>query len=165
MQLSAIIYYKLFIVTISNISTAVIPNIQQQQPFYGPLSGTTRVSLYQKKHSPTHHPDHYPNFISFFHLPRSIASSLFKLRAWQSFCMTSLHNHFTALCPGLPGWACTRRNTHPPTIVIIIQTLSASSIYYDPLPVQTACLAIFFHNLSSRPLWSTSSSGAIFHKT
>ena len=28
----------------------------QQQPFYGPLSGTTRVSRYQKKHSPTHHP-------------------------------------------------------------------------------------------------------------
>ena len=33
---------------------------QQQQPFYGPLSGTTRVSRYQKKHSPTHHPDHHP---------------------------------------------------------------------------------------------------------
>jgi len=59
---------------------------QQQQPFYGPLSGTTRVSRYQKKHSPTHNPDHRPIFISFFHLPRSIASSLFKLRAWQSFC-------------------------------------------------------------------------------
>ena len=43
-------------------------------------------SRYQKKHSPTHHPDHHPIFISFFHLPRSIASSLFKLRAWQSFC-------------------------------------------------------------------------------
>ena len=28
-------------------------NTQQQQPFYGPLSGTTRVSWYQKKHSPT----------------------------------------------------------------------------------------------------------------
>jgi len=40
----------------------------QQQPFYGPLSGTTRVSRYQKKHSPTHHPDHHPIFISFFHL-------------------------------------------------------------------------------------------------
>ena len=26
----------------------------QQQPFYVPLSGTTRVSRYQKKHSPTH---------------------------------------------------------------------------------------------------------------
>jgi len=48
-----------------------------QQPFYRPLSGTTRVSWYQKKHSPTHHPDHHPIFIGFFHLPRSIASSLF----------------------------------------------------------------------------------------
>ena len=63
----------------------------QQQSFYGPLSGTTRVSRYHKKHSPTHHSNHYPIFISFFHLPRSIASSLFKLRAWQSFCTTSLH--------------------------------------------------------------------------
>jgi len=57
----------------------------------------TRVSWYQKKHSPTHRPDHYPVFISFFHLPRSIASSLFKLRAWQSFCTTSFHVLF-----GLP---------------------------------------------------------------
>ena len=47
---------------------------QQQQSFYSPLSGTTLVSRYQKKHSPTHH----PIFISFFHLLRSIASSLFK---------------------------------------------------------------------------------------
>ena len=62
-----------------------------QQPFYGPLSGTTRVSRYQKKHSPTHHPDHHPIFFSFFHLPRSIGSSLFKLRASQSFCTTFLH--------------------------------------------------------------------------
>ena len=67
------------------------------QPFYGPLSGTTRVSRYQKNHSPTHHPDHHPIFIGFFHLPQSIASSLFKLRAWQSFCTTSLHVLF-----GLP---------------------------------------------------------------
>jgi len=64
---------------------------------YCPLSVTTRVSWYQKKHSPTHHPDHHPIFISFFHLPRSIASSLFKLHAWQSFCTTSLHVLF-----GLP---------------------------------------------------------------
>jgi len=65
--------------------------------FYGPLSGTTRVSWYQKKRSPTHPPDRHPIFISFFHLPRSIASSLFKLRAWQSFCTTSVHVLF-----GLP---------------------------------------------------------------
>jgi len=64
---------------------------QQRQQFYGLLSGTTRVSRYQKKHSPAHHPDHHPIFISFFHLPRSIASSSFKLRGWQSFCTTSFH--------------------------------------------------------------------------
>jgi len=70
---------------------------QQQQPFYGPLSWTTQMSQYQKKHSLTHHHDHHPIFISFFHLPRSIASSLFKLCAWQSFCTASLHVLF-----GLP---------------------------------------------------------------
>jgi len=70
----------------------------RQQLFYGPLSGTNWVSGYQKKYSPTHHhPDHHPIFISFFHLPRSIASSLFKLRAWQSFCTTSLHVVFGPL--------------------------------------------------------------------
>jgi len=68
-----------------------IHTTQQQQTFYGPLSGTTRVSRYQKKHSPTHHPDHHPTFISFFHLPRSIAFSLFKLRAWQSFGTTCFY--------------------------------------------------------------------------
>jgi len=68
-----------------------------QQPSYGLLSRTTRVSRYQKKHSPTHHLDHYPIFISFFRLPRSIASSLFKLRAWQSFHTTSFHVLFGLL--------------------------------------------------------------------
>ena len=66
----------------------------EQQSFCGPLSGSTRC---QKKHSPTHHPGRYPIFISFFHLLQSIASSLFKLRAWQSFCTTSFHVLF-----GLP---------------------------------------------------------------
>jgi len=42
------------------------------------------------------------------------------------------NDHFTALCLGLPGWAGTRRNTHPPIILIIIQSSSASSIYHDP---------------------------------
>jgi len=57
-----------------------------QQLFHGHLSGATRVSRYEKKHSPTHtYPDHQPSFISFFHLLWSIASSLFNSRAWQSF--------------------------------------------------------------------------------
>jgi len=50
-----------------------------------------------RRNSPTHHPDHHPVFISFFHLPWSIASSLFKLRGWQSFCTTSFYVLF-----GLP---------------------------------------------------------------
>ena len=55
------------------------------QPFNGRWSRTTRVGRYQKKHSPTHtHPDHQTSFINFLHLLRSIASSVFSLRAWQS---------------------------------------------------------------------------------
>ena len=55
---------------------------QQQQPFNGRLSGTTRVGRYQKKHSPTHtHPGQCTSFITFLHLQRSTASSLFSLRA------------------------------------------------------------------------------------
>ena len=54
----------------------------QAKLFNGPLSGTTRVGQYQKKHSPTHtHPDHQTSFINFLHLLRSTASSLFNLRA------------------------------------------------------------------------------------
>jgi len=49
-----------------------------------PLSGTTRVSRYQKKHSLTHasYPDHQPSFISFLllHPLRSIATSVFNFR-------------------------------------------------------------------------------------
>jgi len=61
------------------------------QPFNGPWSGTTRVGRYQKKHSPTHtHPDHQTSFINFLHLLRSIASSVFSLRAWQSSLTTPL---------------------------------------------------------------------------
>ena len=59
------------------------------QPFNGPLPGTTRVGRYQKEHSPTHtHPDHRSSFINFLHLLGSTASSLFSLRAWQSFPQT-----------------------------------------------------------------------------
>ena len=56
-------------------------NNNRLRPFVRDYPG--EVTRYQKKHSPTHHPNHHPIFISFFHLPRSIASSLFKLRAWQ----------------------------------------------------------------------------------
>ena len=68
------------------------------QPFDGLLSGTTRVGWYRKKHSPTHtHPDYRTSFITFLHLQRSMASTLFILRAWQSSRTTSLQVLF-----GLP---------------------------------------------------------------
>jgi len=68
------------------------------QPFNALLSGTTLVGWYQKKHSRTHtHPDHRTSFIIFLHLQRSMASSLFSLRAWQSSRTTSLQVLF-----GLP---------------------------------------------------------------
>jgi len=53
---------------------------------------------------------------------------------------THMHTHpYTAVlrlfgfCPGQPGWAGTRRNIHPLTLIMVINhPLSASSIYYDP---------------------------------
>jgi len=54
------------------------------------LSGTTRVIQYQKKHSPAHtYRGHQSSVICFLLLLRSVASSLFNLRAWQSFCTIS----------------------------------------------------------------------------
>ena len=71
------------------------------QLFNGLWSGTTWLGRYQKKHSHSHtHPDHRTSFINFFHLLRSIAFSLFRVRAWQSFSTNSLQVLF-GLPPGL----------------------------------------------------------------
>jgi len=44
-----------------------------------------------------------------------------------------LNNRFTALCPGLPGWASTRINIHLLTPTLIIRhPLSTFSVYYNP---------------------------------
>ena len=70
----------------------------------GILSGTTRVSRYQKKHSPTHtYHGHQSSLICFLHLLRSMLSSLFNLCAWQCFCKITLQVFF-----GLP------LSLHPP---------------------------------------------------
>jgi len=61
------------------------------QLFYGCLnSGTTRVSRYQKKHSPTHtYRGHQSSLIWFLHLQQFMASSLFSVHTWQSFSTIS----------------------------------------------------------------------------
>jgi len=68
---------------------------QQQQPFNSSLSRPTWVNRHQKKQPSTPtltYPDHQLSFISFLPLLQSIASSLFNLCAWQSFCTTSLQS-------------------------------------------------------------------------
>jgi len=69
--------------------------IKQQQPFYSPLYGTTRVSQYQKKHPTTHHPDHHPVYQL---LPSTVIHSVLPV---QITCLAIfLHN----LCPR-PLWS------------------------------------------------------------
>ena len=47
---------------------------QQQRPFNGLWSGTTRVGRYQKELSPTHtYPNQRASFVIFLHLQRSMA--------------------------------------------------------------------------------------------
>jgi len=62
------------------------------------LSGTSWVSRYQKKHSPTHtYRGHQSSLTCFFHIIRSMASSLFNPCTWQSFSTISRQVFF-----GLP---------------------------------------------------------------
>jgi len=66
------------------------------QPFYGSLDFVwdTQVSQCQKKLFIHTYPDHQSTIICFLHLLRSMASPLFNLRDWQSFCTTSLQVFF-----------------------------------------------------------------------
>ena len=75
--------------------------------------------------------------------PRSISTpNALSLASHEPSTSGTLHTHthththtqpFNGFCPGLPGWAGTRRNTHPLTPILIIgHPLSSSSIYNDP---------------------------------
>jgi len=95
--------------------------LQLLQPFTAlwTSSGTTRVSQYQKKHSPTHtHRGHQSSLICFLHLLRSTASSLFNICAWQSFYTISLQVFF-----GLPlGWELHTPNISSPNHCLLFAT-------------------------------------------
>jgi len=91
----------------------------QQQPFNGPLSGTTWVSWYQKKHSPVHtHLDHQPSFIHFLRLLWSIESSLFNLLAWQFFSITFLQ--VLSVCGPLLHTPCILMPKHFLRIIVFV---------------------------------------------
>ena len=72
-------------------------------------------------------------------------------------------NCFTALCPGLPRWAGTRRNIHPLTPILVINHhLSSSSIYYNPWHFLCSIyVPDSLFPLSPSFLWSTSWPGTL----
>ena len=113
----------------------------QQRPFNGLWSGTTRVDRYQKKHSPTHtHPDQHASFITFLHFQRSMASSLFNLRAWQSSRTTSFQVFF-----GLP------LGLEPPTSYSIHFFTQPSSSFRNTWPYQCSLFCCSTNAMSSTP--------------
>jgi len=71
--------------------------------------------------------------------------------------------HFTALCPGLPGWASTRRNIHPPTYPDYQPIFINFLIYHDPQHPPCYVLDNLFAHFSPSPypIWFTSCSGAL----
>ena len=114
---------------------------QQQRPFNGLWSGTTRVGRYQKEHSPTHtHPDHRASFIIFLHLQWSMASSLFNLRAWQSSRTTSFQVFF-----GLP------LGLGPSTWCSIHFFTQLSSSFRNTWPYQRSLFCCNTNAMSSTP--------------
>jgi len=95
------------------------------------LSGTTCVSRYQKKHSPTHtcH-GHQSSLISFLHLLWSMASSLFNLRAWQSFSTVS---KFSLVC--LLAW-------HPLLHTLLISSPNHCLLFAAHANTIATCFAV-----------------------
>jgi len=69
---------------------------------------------------------------------------------------TTHNNRFTALCPGYPGAPVPEETlTDPPSWSSNLYQRLLSTTIHSILPVQITCLAIFLHNLSPCPLWSS----------
>ena len=112
---------------LENLKTSKIQQQQQQQPFNGRVSGTTRVGRYQKKHSPAHtHRGQRTSFSPFSSKTvtvyilavkrtrttlRDRSFAIAGPRVWNSLPATirqitsygHTHNHLTASFPGQPG--------------------------------------------------------------
>ena len=66
------------------------------------------------------------------------------------------HRHTTVLrlfgfCPGQPGWAGSRRNIHPLTLIVVINhpyLLPPSTTIHGILPIQSTYFTVFFKSLS-----------------
>jgi len=70
------------------------------------------------------------------------------------------HTHTTILrlcgfCPGQPGWAGTRRNILPLTLIVVINhpyLLFPSTTIHGILPIQSSCFTVFPQSLSKSSL-------------
>jgi len=138
------------------------------------LSGTTWVSRYQKKHSPTHtYCVHRSSLICFIHLLRSMASSLFNLRAWQ-FLFTVYVQVFLGLPVGLAPFTlyfihffnyCLLFAAHAHTIATCFAVvprlchliLVCLSTFYLELYLVASCHTSFYGTRAGRPsVWTWS---------
>ena len=71
------------------------------------------------------------------------------VRVWKSLPSNlwkkHTHDRFITICPGLPGWAGTRRNIHPLTPLVLINhpyQLPPSTTNHSIIPAQSTYLAI-----------------------
>ena len=118
--------------------------IQQQQPFNGRLSGTTRVGRYQKKHSPAHtHPGQRTSFITFLHLQRSSP----RHPLFQLTCLTVLSNN---LFPGLL-WSSPWSWTLDFILHAFLHPVISS--FRSTCPYQHSLFCCNINAISSTPLW------------
>ena len=130
---------------------------QQQQPFNGRLSGTTRVGRYQKKHSPAHtHPGQRTSFITFIcngprhplysayvldsplEQPLSRSSLVFLLvlnPQLHTPCISSPNHHhfFRSTCPYQRSLFCCNTNVMSSIPSLSLSSLSVSVEYYTCL--------------------------------
>ena len=119
---------------------------QQQQPFYGPLSGTTRVSRYQKKHSPTHHPDTSSNLYQLF--PSTTIHSILLVQITNLAIF--LHNLFSN-----PLWSTSWSGALHLIFNTFLHPISVFFLQHMPIPSQPVCCS--FNIISSIPSLSLNS--------
>jgi len=98
------------------------------------LAGTTRVSRYQKKHSPIHtYRGHQSSLICFVHLIRFMASSLFNPHDWQSFSTISIHSNFSLVY--ILAW-------HPPLHTSYISSPNHCLLFATHAHTIATCFAV-----------------------
>ena len=101
-------------------------------PFHRPHSAYYMGSIL-RHHSDIWQPQNWKNRNNNFQLMINSYSARVQLQQSPRYKLTETHNRLTAVCPGLPGYSSTRRNTHPLMPILVIgHPLSVSSIYYDP---------------------------------